>query len=72
MTRINVYRVYRAEDRRWWKRTWQAEWEGCMWCPRAYTQPGVHRKAMRWMAWSPWRQRTYVRWRRLVRLAVHS
>ena len=32
----------------WYGRTWQAEWEPCPWCPRAYTRRGVLRKARRW------------------------
>lgn len=31
-----------------WRRTWQAEWEGCEWAPRAYTESGIRRRAERW------------------------
>lgn len=34
--------------RTWYGRTWQAEWEGTLWCPRAYTRRGIERKAARW------------------------
>lgn len=32
----------------WWNRTWQAEWDGCDWAPRAYTRWGIERRATRW------------------------
>lgn len=45
-------------------RPWQAEYEGCQWCRRAFTAEGAHRKAARDRAyqlttgqWSPWVQR---------------
>ena len=31
----------------WWCRTWQAEWDGCEWAPRAYTKRGIERRARR-------------------------
>ena len=34
--------------RRPWMRTWQAEWPGCQWAPRAYTRRGIERRAERW------------------------
>lgn len=34
--------------RRWWYRTWQAEWADCDWAPRAYTRWGIQRRAQRW------------------------
>lgn len=43
-TGIYYYRV--TTDR--WFRTWQAEWEGCCRAPRAWTLPGLKRKACRW------------------------
>lgn len=45
---IYVYRV--QTNHRLWRvrRTWQAEWEPCPWCPRAYTERGVRRRAARW------------------------
>lgn len=54
---LSVYRVrqklsYRHPDRHvrpaWYGRTWQAEWNPCPWCPRAWTEAGVRRKAARW------------------------
>ena len=39
-------RLLRHPDR--WRRSWQAEWEGCKRAPRAWTESGVHRKALRW------------------------
>lgn len=38
----------RRVPERWWKRTWQAEWEGCDWAPRAYTRQGIERRSARW------------------------
>jgi hypothetical protein len=38
----------RRVPERWWKRTWQAEWEDCDWAPRAYTRWGIERRATRW------------------------
>lgn len=35
----------RFRPRRWWLRTWQAEWDGCRRAPRAYTKAGIRRKA---------------------------
>lgn len=32
-----------------WKRTWQAEWNGCQKAPRAWTRHGVMRRANRWV-----------------------
>jgi hypothetical protein len=32
-----------------WMRSWQAEWEEGLWCPRGWTPSGVRRKAKRWM-----------------------
>ncbi len=55
MTDYYVYRVRTTRDhplrevrKAWYGRTWQAEWEMCPWCPRAYTERGIHRKARRW------------------------
>ena len=31
-----------------WRRTWQAEWNGCQSAPRAFTRWGIRRKAERW------------------------
>jgi hypothetical protein len=45
-------------------RPWQAEYENCRWCPRAWTSEGARRKAERDLAyqrnhdlWAPWIQR---------------
>jgi hypothetical protein len=43
---IDTYRV--SSDK--WRRTWQAEWNGCQRAPRAWTELGVRRKAIRWIA----------------------
>lgn len=29
----------RSVRKAWYGRTWQAEWEPCPWCPRAYRRP---------------------------------
>ena len=51
----SVYRVrtttnhpLRRVRKAWYGRTYQAEWEGVGWCPRAYTARGIRRKAYRW------------------------
>lgn len=41
---LTTYRI--KTDR--WKRTWQAEWDYCLYACRAYTKRGVIRKAKRW------------------------
>lgn len=45
-------------------RPWQAEYDECRWCPRAWTAQGARRKAERDLAyqrvtgrWAPWIQR---------------
>lgn len=43
--------LFYAVIRRWWSRGWQAEWDLCPWCPRAYTRRGIERKARRWRRW---------------------
>lgn len=57
LSEITTYRVRqstthpeRSVRKAWYGRTWQAEWEPCPWCPRAYTKRGVARKARRWQA----------------------
>lgn len=53
---IMYYRVRQSDHPKrsvrntWYGRTWQAEWEMCPWCPRAYTRWGIERKARRWHA----------------------
>jgi hypothetical protein len=73
--RIHYYRVRMDSNhpkrwvrRAWYGRTWQAEWDGCYWCPRAYTRAGIERKALRWQRRGrPWWLDYRRRWRRLVR-----
>ena len=36
---VEVYRV--NWDKPWYRRTWQAEWEGCYWTHRGYTRRGL-------------------------------
>jgi len=36
---LDYYRV--QSDKRWWRRKWQAEWDGCRWAQRGYTRPGI-------------------------------
>lgn len=45
MIHIDYYRV--TTDR--WRRTWQAEWQGCERAPRAWTRRGIERRALRWV-----------------------
>jgi len=57
MTDLEIYRVQDAWKqrrgvtirgaRRWWMRTWQAEWPDCRRAVRAYTRNGVLVKAVR-------------------------
>lgn len=35
----DVYRVQVGKP--WWRRKWQAEWDGCRWAQRGYTRRGV-------------------------------
>lgn len=44
MIKIDTYRV--RTDK--WHRTWQAEWDTCLFACRAYTKTGVTWKALRW------------------------
>lgn len=51
---VDCYRVQtrwkgqRRVPRHPWSRTWQAEWVGCQWAPRAWTERGIRRRAARW------------------------
>ncbi|HEY7822154.1 MAG TPA: hypothetical protein VIG24_04950 [Acidimicrobiia bacterium] len=56
---IHVYRIGGGQRYDWWAhrwhvdcwfRSWQAEWEGALWCPRSWTPGMVRRKARRWIA----------------------
>ena len=40
---LDFYRV--QADKRWWRRKWQAEWDGCRWAQRGYTRPGIRAMA---------------------------
>lgn len=55
-TGLTFYRVRQNPDhpkrwvrKTWYGRTWQAEWDGVRWCPRAYTRRGIERKVARWI-----------------------
>ena len=39
VTDIDFYRVQVRKP--WWRRKWQAEWDGCMWAQRGYTKRGI-------------------------------
>jgi hypothetical protein len=45
-----------------WARTWQAEWDGALCAPRAYTRWGIERRAPRWQA-----RGGRPRWHRFIR-----
>ena len=62
MGEIDVYRIRPGSDRL--RRTWQAEWAGCQHAPRAWTERGIWRKALRWQLW----HRDKSNLRRLTRL----
>ena len=69
-----VYRVRTTTNhpkrwvrRAWYGRTWQAEWDGCLWAARAYTEAGVLRKAARRSAWSDATASRYWLLRRMIR-----
>lgn len=52
MIHIDYYRVGRwstGKPKHFWSRTWQAEWVGCPYAPRAWTRRGIERKAVRWL-----------------------
>ena len=51
MLPITIYRIRRPDQRRWWKRTHQAEWPECEFAPRAFTAEGIESKAERWYFW---------------------
>ena len=40
---LDYYRV--QSDKRWWRRKWQAEWDGCRWAQRGYTRPWIRAMA---------------------------
>ena len=36
------YDLYRVQEgKRWYRRKWQSEWDGCYWAQRGYTPLGV-------------------------------
>jgi len=77
MNDMQVYRVResrshpdRAVRKAWYGKTWQAEWDMCPWCPRAYTERGVRRQGRRRMAWPINRQLAYARRRIWLRSHV--
>ena len=45
MIEFSFYRV--QPHKRWWARTHQCEWTDCDFAVRAYTRPGLERKALR-------------------------
>ena len=66
MSDLTIYRVRQSAThpkrwvrRAWYGRTWQAEWDGCLWAARAYTEAGVRRKAAQRMTWSQRRNERY-------------
>ena len=65
--RTDVNHPKRHVRKAWYGRTWQAEWDGCLWAPRAYTKAGLLRKASRRSRWSPERAHRYWLLRRLIR-----
>lgn len=71
---FDVYRVRQSRThperhvrQAWYGRTWQAEWEDAVWCPRAYTEWGVRRKARRWQGYSLERRLRMARRRQWIR-----
>ena len=74
---LTVYRVRQSAThasrevrRAWYGRTWQAEWQDTVWCPRAYTEAGVRRKAARWMQYPIERRIRMARRRQWLRAYV--
>lgn len=47
--RVWLQLAYKGTSDRW-RRTWQAEWDGCEYAPRAYTERGVVRRSRRRIA----------------------
>jgi hypothetical protein len=71
---FEVYRVRQSAThperhvrKAWYGRTWQAEWQDCVWCPRGYTRSGALRKARRWQKRSLERRLRMARRRHLAR-----
>lgn len=67
MVEVDIYRVQRGKP--WYRRTWQAEWDGCLWASRGYTRRGVVGGAWVRRHWGRI-DRLYVRAWRIVRRNV--
>lgn len=64
---LDYYRV--QSDKRWWRRKWQAEWDGCRWAQRGYTRPGIRAMA-RVRRSHPAVDSLYIRCRIMIRRCV--
>lgn len=68
-TGLDFYRV--QADKRWWRRKWQAEWDGCRWAQRGYTRPGIRAMA-RVRRSHPAVDSLYIRCRIVIRRCVSA
>ena len=54
MQHVTDFSVYRVQNpggvHKWWHRTFQAEWEGCSFAPRGWTEAQVKRRSRRWQS----------------------
>lgn len=67
---LYYYRVA-LPDMRWWRRKWQAEWDGCRWAQRGYTRPGI-RAVVRVRRSHPAVDSLYIRCRIVIRRCVSA
>ena len=66
---LDYYRV--QSDKRWWRRKWQAEWDGCRWAQRGYTRSGI-RAMVRVRRSHPAVDTLYIRCRIMIRRCVSA
>lgn len=61
--------TYKVTRRHWWSRGWQAEFEGIVMCPRAWTKRGARRRGARLQRMSL--ERRLIRANRTRRFRAH-
>lgn len=62
---VDVYRV--QEGYPWYRRTWQAEWQECLWASRGYTKPTLLAGAWVRRHWGRSAEDRYLQFRVTVR-----
>ncbi len=65
---VYYYRV-QQHKKHWWHRTWQAEWDNCLWAQRGYTRLGVSIFVATRRKWS-WFDRVLIRYKILIKLYI--